>query len=169
MLKYITNKNLYDMVLKQIGSKVGRCKESDTNKEMELLIAKEFYGVENITPPKDRIEEYHGIDLWVGDIPVQIKCNKDSKLVLEDNIYRNNEWLPGCIDTCEANTLLKVWPDREGIIAVKDYSVEILKRVLRASRKYYENGTIDPILDFTAGPGKWFQNKDAGGSFFIYS
>lgn len=160
-----------DQLRVQAGDHLGRTSEKDVNKSLEESIARLYFpSAQKIEPPHDRIEEYRGIDLWVDGHSVQIKCNGSSKLVLEDAIQRNGEWLPGCIDNCDAEIFLHCWAV-DDIVYMEGFQTSFLKAVLNASRKFTETKEIDPILTYVGGPGRWCHNKSDGrnsGSFFIY-
>lgn len=120
--------------MKQIGPKEGRTKNSDVNKSLELGLCEAFY--EQPAQEGSFNEDYkNGVDCYVGGVKIQVKCNKDAKLYLEDIQCRNGKWYPGCVDSCNATYWLKASPKENDEILIQEYDVKELKELLRIHRK----------------------------------
>lgn len=112
--------------------KIGKFKSTDADKNLELDICRELFGIQSqVLPPTSLDEEFAEIDAYVDGESIQIKCRNDSNfLILEDYKTRSNGEKTSWVDRNVAQYTLFVNTNYEPCLRYCIYETSDLKRLL---------------------------------------
>lgn len=135
--KVIKSDWLYREVVSQAGYKIGYTDpDKDINRTVEILAPMLFYETLDVKQASKEEDIEKGIDVYVKNESVQVKCTAIENLYLED--YSNNHC--GCWDHCEAKVFLRCYVDQNkpGEVLVEEYLVSEIKRLLIELRRKHK-------------------------------
>lgn len=159
--KVIKSDWLYREVYNQAGSKKGTTDPNkDINRTVEVLAPMLYYETVNVHPGTIEEDIYQGIDAYVNNEAIQVKCSINPHLILEDFSHNHQ----GCWDSCAAKSYLHCYvsPDHQGEVIVDEYLVSEIKRELfelRRKHKSFPNG-------YNNDPSYWGSDYDFGRAYY---
>lgn len=172
--KVITSDWLYREVMRQAGNKQGYTDpDKDINRTVEVLAPMLFYETVNVQPASPEEDIYSGIDAYVKNEPIQVKCSMNPHLILED--FSNGH--VSCWDNCDAKSYLHCYVSEKhpGRVIVDEYLVSEVKRILfevRRKHKAFPNGYGDKAYywgsDYAFGRAYYKEWDNGRTSFFMF-
>jgi hypothetical protein len=172
----LEEKDLLSRFLKQTGAKSGAANDNDVDKQLEIDLCKYFYKTDNVKDVS-KIQDFQGIDCLVNDtLTVQVKCHSDKAFIIEDKkLNRQNVWIPGNVDRCNAKIFLNVYPNEKGELVFEEFQTTEVKQVLEICRMFYRGFDIDwspektkLLAKFGGTAGEYHLTKNKRAYIFVF-